>query len=76
MDSIHSSSSGSLFKQLMFVFVATLVAAGLGYLAANGVKTIQAPSPSQKQSNVVKIGNSTKANEPCSDCEQRNLPTP
>lgn len=76
MDTIPTGSSGSLFKQLLFVVVATFLAGGLGYVAANGLK----PTPAASQPSESRGGQPTRTTsfgkEPCDDCEKRNLPTP
>jgi hypothetical protein len=76
MDTVPTSSSGSLLRQFVIVVVATLLAAGLGYFAANGLKSVQGQTPNQNgtPSKRTHVGPSEK--EPCADCEKRNLPTP
>jgi hypothetical protein len=76
MDTVPNASSASLLKQLVLVVVATLLAAGLGYVAANGLKAVQA-TPSTSTGPSSKTPQTTSTQMPtCDECEKRHLPTP
>ena len=77
MEKAPPPASGSLLKQLLLIVVATVAAAGLGYVAANGLKAVQEPAPAARKTTPEKTRKVAQGkDQPCSECEQRHLPTP
>lgn len=74
MKTTQDSPAGSFLPQLLVAVVATLAAAGLGYVAANGLKP--APAASSQTPNAPGRGHAGTGTQkaPCSDCEVINLP--
>jgi len=75
MKTTQDSPTGSFLPQLLVAVVATLAAAGLGYVAANGLKPAPAAS-SQTPTTPHHRGHDGAGNQKgsCYDCEVAKLP--